>query len=150
MHPAGTDIERAERLKEALQSLYETNKRIPVIVEGRKDVLALRKLGFVGEIITVHSGKGIYDFCEDLSERFNKVILLMDWDAKGESLMKQVSGHLLGMWEEFLPLREIIKILCQKDIKDIEGIPTLLERLAGEPVKVGEPQEESFNLRMDM
>lgn len=150
MQPAGTDIERAERLKEALQSLYEINKRIPVIVEGKRDLLALRRIGLIGEIITVHSGKGIYDFCEDLSERFHRVVLLMDWDSKGESLMKQLSGHISGMWEEFVPFREVIKILCQKDIKDIEGIPTLLERLAGEQVKVGEPEEKNFNLRMDM
>ncbi|TAN45376.1 MAG: hypothetical protein EPN22_03060 [Nitrospirae bacterium] len=150
MQPAGTDIERAERLKEALQALYEINKRIPVIVEGKRDLLALRKIGLIGEILTVHSGKGIYDFCEDLSERFERVVLLMDWDAKGESIMKQLSGHIPGMWEEFVPFREIIKILCQKDIRDIEGIPALLERLAGEQLRVGEQEEESFRLGIDL
>ncbi len=135
------DFERAERLKEVLNSLYSINKIIPIIVEGRRDANALRKIGLVGEIITLHSGKGIYEFCEDIAERFNRVILLMDWDDKGESLYNTVSQHLKGHWEEFAPFREIIKILCQKDIKDIEGIPTLLERLAGEEVKVGDETE---------
>lgn len=135
------ELERAERLKEVFQNLYEINKRLPVIVEGRRDALALRRIGLVGEIITLHGGKGIYEFCEDIAERFHKVILLMDWDEKGESLHKTVSSHLRGLWEEFYPFRELIKILCQKDIKDIEGVPVLLERLAGTEVKVGEPEE---------
>lgn len=141
MQPPGTDIERAERLKEVLRSLYEVNKSVPVIVEGRRDVLALRKIGLVGEIITLHSGKGLYDFSEEIARTFSRVVLLMDWDEKGETLLKTVSGHLKGHWEEFSPLRGIIKALCQKDIKDMEGIPGLLERLAGERVTVGEPEE---------
>lgn len=135
------DFERAERLKEVFESLYEVNKRIPIIVEGKRDVSALRKIGLVGDIITLHRGKGLYEFCDDVAERFHKIILLMDWDEKGESLHRNVSSHLKGMWEEFSPFREVIKILCQKDIKDIEGIPVLLERLAGEDVRVGEERE---------
>ncbi len=139
--PQDIEIERADRLKEVLQNLYEVNKRAPVVVEGRRDSLALRKIGLVGDIITLHGGKGIYEFCEDIAERFDRVVLLMDWDEKGESLQRAVSGHLKGLWEEFSAFREIIKVLCQKDIKDIEGVPGLLDRLAGAEVKVGEPGE---------
>lgn len=132
------DAERADRLREVLQAVYEANKRIPVIVEGRRDADALRKIGFVGDIITLHSGKGIYEFCEGLAGKYHHVILLMDWDDKGEKLHRALSKDLKGLWEEFAPFREIIKVLCQKDIKDIEGIPGLLERLAGTGVTVSE------------
>lgn len=138
------DLYRAERLKKVFEALYEINKRIPIIVEGRKDVRALRTIGLVGDIITLHSGRGLYEFCDDIAERFHKIIILLDWDEKGESLHKKISSHLKGMWEEFSAFREIIKILCQKDIKDIEGIPILLERLAGQEVKVGEEEIEGF------
>ena len=137
--PITTDLERAERLKEVIQALYEVNKRIPIIVEGKRDVNALRKIGFVGDIIILHGGKGLYEFCEDISEKFHRIILLMDWDEKGETLHKSIAGYLNGQWEEFSAFREIIKVLCQKDINDIEGIPILLERLAGTEVKVSEP-----------
>jgi 5S rRNA maturation endonuclease (ribonuclease M5) len=132
------DAERAERLREVLQTLYQVNKRIPVIVEGRRDAAALRKIGLVGDIITLHAGKGLYEFCEDIAEEFDHVILLMDWDDKGEKLFRTLAKDLKGLWEEFAPLREIIRVLCQKDIKDIEGIPGLLERLVGTTVRVGE------------
>jgi 5S rRNA maturation endonuclease (ribonuclease M5) len=135
------DFERAERLKKVFETLYEINKRIPVIVEGRRDVNALRKIGLVGDIIAIHGGKGLYEFCEDIAERFHRVILMIDWDEKGEVLYKTVSKHLNGLWEEFSIFREIIKVLCQKDIRDIEGIPALLERLAGTEVMVGEEAE---------
>jgi 5S rRNA maturation endonuclease (ribonuclease M5) len=135
------DFERAERLRKVFEALYEINKRIPVIVEGRRDVNALRKIGLVGDIITIHGGKGLYEFCEDIAERFHRVILMIDWDEKGEVLYKTVSKHLNGLWEEFSVFREIIKVLCQKDIRDIEGIPSLLERLAGTEVMVGEEAE---------
>jgi 5S rRNA maturation endonuclease (ribonuclease M5) len=129
--PAPSDIERAERLREVLAALYEANKKFPVIVEGKKDAIALKKLGLEGEIITLHSGKGLYDFCEDIAQNFPKVIILLDWDDKGEALFRSVSRNLSGHGDEFLAFRGIIKMLCQKDIKDIEGIPRLLLRLEG-------------------
>ncbi len=133
-----TDVERVERLREVFQSLYEINKRIPVIVEGRKDVDALRKIGLVGDIIALHSGQGLYEFCEDIAEKSHRIILLMDWDERGENLYRNVSERLKGLWEEFSPFREVLRLLCQKDVKDIEGIPALLERLAGSEVTVRE------------
>ncbi|MEK6581350.1 MAG: toprim domain-containing protein [Nitrospirota bacterium] len=123
------NMERASRLREVFEALCERNKNVPVIVEGKRDAAALRELGLEGEIITLHSGQSIYDFCEDISERFHRVIILLDWDEKGESLSKTLCKHLNGQWEEFSAFRELIKILCQKDINDIEGIPKLLRRI---------------------
>ena len=125
------DIERAERIHDIFAGLGEINKRFPVIVEGKKDAIALRKLGLTGEVIILHSGRNLYEFCEDIMERFSRVVILLDWDTKGEILHKTISRHLRGHWEEFSAFREVIKILCQKDIKDVEGIPKLLFRLEG-------------------
>src|SRR4030067_2990399 len=129
--PLPEDIERAGRLREVLAAIYEVNKRLPVIVEGKKDAIALKKLGLEGDIITLHSGKNLYDFCEDIMERFSRVVILLDWDTKGENLYKSIGNNLLGHWEEFSVFGDLIKILCQKDIKDVEGIPKLLLRLEG-------------------
>jgi 5S rRNA maturation endonuclease (ribonuclease M5) len=130
--PSIKDTERAERLKRVIEALYEINTIIPVIVEGKKDAAALRRLGLVGEIITLHNGKSLYDFCTDITERFQRVIIMLDWDEKGESLNKAISQHLRGHWEEFSSFRVFLRMLCQKDISDIEGIPKLLRRLEGD------------------
>jgi 5S rRNA maturation endonuclease (ribonuclease M5) len=129
--PSPDDLERAERLRQVLDALCEANRKIPIIVEGKRDAEALKKLGLVGTIITLHNGKGLYDFCEDIAERFSGVIILLDWDDKGEKLYSTLSGNLGGHFEEFATFRGLLKILCQKDIKDIEGIPKLLCRLEG-------------------
>ncbi|HTR44060.1 MAG TPA: toprim domain-containing protein [Thermodesulfovibrionales bacterium] len=130
--PSIVDLERAERLREAMEALHEVNKKVPVIVEGKKDAAALRSLGLTGEVITLHRGSNLYEFCEDISERFERVVILLDWDDKGESLNKTISAHLRGLWEEFAGFREVLKILCQKDIKDVESIPKLLRNLEGD------------------
>jgi 5S rRNA maturation endonuclease (ribonuclease M5) len=59
------------------------------------------------------------------------VIILLDWDTKGENLYRSLTKNLKRHWEAFAEFREIIKILCQKDVKDIEGIPKLFLRLEG-------------------
>lgn len=125
------DIDRALRIREVFDALGEVNNLVPIIVEGKRDAEALRKLGLTGKIITFHRGVPIYEFCEEIAEKYDKIVLLMDWDHSGEVLQKDLGSNLRGHWEEFSVFREIIKILCQKDIMFIEGIPKLLRRLEG-------------------
>jgi 5S rRNA maturation endonuclease (ribonuclease M5) len=139
---SAADLERAERLREVLEALREVNRLVPVIVEGRKDASALRRLGLDGEIITLHRGKSIYDFCEDIADRYGRVVILLDWDHKGEQLSQDLQGRLKGHWEEFSPFRDLLRILCQKEVKDIEGIPKLLMRLEG-PAGPGHRRREA-------
>jgi 5S rRNA maturation endonuclease (ribonuclease M5) len=132
MASTALDALRAERLREVLEALHEANKSVPVLVEGRRDASALRRLGLVGEIITLHRGKGIYEFCQHMDAHHDRVILLLDWDREGEGFFRRLGRNLSGHWEEFAGFREALKALCQKDIKDVEGIPALLRRLEGE------------------
>ncbi len=120
---------RLEALEELLSALLELNKRIPVIVEGKRDVLALRALGFEGELIQVHSGKGLYEFSEEVHERFEEVILLIDWDQRGEALYESLGELLSGLWERYSSFRETLKILSRNEVFEIESIPDLMERL---------------------
>ncbi len=143
--PAPGDAQRAERLREVLAGLIEINEGIPVIVEGKKDAQALRTLGFEGAIITLHRGQNLYDFSEEIIESYGKAVLLLDWDQKGDQMTKALETSLEGHFEEFRGFREVIRMLCQKDIKDIESIPTLLRRLeglAGTKTKTSVPGQE--------
>lgn len=135
------DWERSEKIREVLHYLYEINKFVPIIVEGKRDKKALNDIGFDGEIITLHSGKSIYEFSEIIANKFDKVVLLFDWDEKGEELYSKIGEHLNGMWEDFASIRELLKILCQKEISEIEQIPTLFNRIAGESLDVTKWEE---------
>lgn len=137
------DWERAEKIREVLHYLYEINKLFPIIVEGKRDKKALKDIGFDGQIITIHSGKSIYEFSENIASHFEKVVLLLDWDEKGEELYSKIGENLQGMWEDFASIRELLKILCQKEISEIEQIPVLFQRISGQSLDV--TKEEEFS-----
>ncbi len=134
MAPTTEDLERAERMLRTLSELNHLNSLMPIIVEGRKDVRALRELGFKGELITLNKGKGLYEFCEEILQQYSQAVLLMDWDSSGERIFKALSNHLSGLWEAQGSLRESLKMQCQKDIRDIEAIPSLLYNLLGRKI----------------
>jgi 5S rRNA maturation endonuclease (ribonuclease M5) len=130
LEPLKGEAERALRLRELLEELAEINAQgVPVIVEGKRDRAALEALGFKGEIITYNQGCGVHDFCEGILGSFKAVILLMDWDREGDSLQGKIGRELEGHWEEFRRFREVLRKMCQKEVKDVEGLPALLRRL---------------------
>lgn len=126
--------ERLEGLKDLFRILSDLNREVPVIVEGKNDVIALRTLGLQGEIIQVHGGKSLYELSEEIHERFEQVILLVDWDKKGEMLMKTLGDYLSGLWENYRTFRETLMLLSRNEAFEIEHIPGLMERLERELV----------------
>lgn len=126
--------ERLEALQDLFRILSDLNREVPVIVEGKNDVLALRTLGLQGEIIQVHGGKSLYELSEEIHERFEQVILLIDWDRKGERLMKTLGDYLSGLWEGYNTIRETLRLLSRNEALEIEHIPGLMERLKRELV----------------
>lgn len=130
--PQPLDEQRAARIREVLLRLIEANHFMPVIVEGKNDAAALRALGLEGEILTINRGRSLYEICEDLAEAYDEVVLLMDWDTRGEELNTRLCRELAGMWEGAALMRAALRALCQKDIGSVEGIPALLVRLHGD------------------
>ena len=133
LHPLKGDAERAERLRDLIDELTGINSTehgdVPVIVEGKRDKAALITLGLTGKIITYNQGLGVHDFCEQIAENYNEVMLLMDWDREGNALQQKLGRELAGQYEKFKRFRETLILMCQKEIKDIEGVPALLRRL---------------------
>ena len=60
-----------------------------VVVEGKRDSNALRKLGFSGKILEFHSFKGIVIFSDSVA-KYKNIILLLDGDRKGRYLTKRI------------------------------------------------------------
>jgi len=127
--PNMVDTERYERLLEVMEELSETNLQTPVVVEGKRDEAALRELGLTCDIITYNTGKSAHDFCEAIANEHSSVVLLMDWDSAGQRLQEKLSHELQGHWEEHESFRRLLRVLCQKEVKDIEGVPGLIRRL---------------------
>lgn len=56
-----------------------------VVVEGKRDVNALKNIGFSGKIIEFHKFGGFVNFA-DFVARYEKLIILFDRDRKGRYL----------------------------------------------------------------
>jgi 5S rRNA maturation endonuclease (ribonuclease M5) len=122
------DYEKSlEDLEEALFGLREENKTVPIIVEGDKDIKALRKLDITGEIIRFNVGLSIPDFCDMISQKYKNIILLTDWDRKGGYLCSTIKKNLESRVGCNTRYREIFA--KRSMIRTLEGLPSWLETL---------------------
>lgn len=116
-----------EEVKLALDELVEMNNSVPVIVEGVKDRRALRKLGLTGKIITINKGMSLSDFSDWVSEQYEKVIILSDWDRRGGSICRRLKELLKGRVIYDVTVRQRLSKFAM--IKKVEGIPSWLETM---------------------
>ena len=122
------DYEKSlENLKKALDELSEENKKIPVIVEGEKDIEALHKLGLTGKIITVNVGMSLTDFCDKIAQDYKDTIILTDWDRKGGYLCHTIIKNLEGRVKCNTYYREVFA--KNSMIRTVEGLPSWIETL---------------------
>ncbi len=124
-----TRLPELEELEEVIQRLREANIDAPVVVEGRRDRDALQRLDFKGEIFTIHSGGTLYDYAERLLEEYDSIVLLTDWDDRGNLLYGKLASLLRGIYERHEPIRNRLIRLCNGLIREVEEIPSLLEYL---------------------
>jgi 5S rRNA maturation endonuclease (ribonuclease M5) len=119
-----------EALEELIASLLEASGQgAAVIVEGRRDLLALRSLGLSGPVIMA-SRRPALDLAEDAARNYSQVILLTDWDEKGDEMCLTIGRHLrsVGVRPDGL-IRSRLKRLVKKEIKDVESLGRYAERM---------------------
>lgn len=124
---------KTERLTKLLEKLAaEAARGTPVVVEGQKDVSALRQLNIEGNIVSSKTaGKSFLDTLAEIEhQNVRKVILLLDFDWRGVEWTHRLKQHLektkitpnLTFWNE-------LYALVGHDVKDIEGLPAFFETL---------------------
>ena len=64
-----------------------------VIVEGKRDSEALKKIGFSGRVLEFHKFRGLRKFVDLVSE-YNSLIILLDGDRKGRYLTTKIVEQL--------------------------------------------------------
>lgn len=122
--------EKLEGTERVLEIIKEKNRKVPVIVEGKKDVKALRRLGFKGRIIKIKTSRTVFRIIENLRETNDEVIILTDWDRAGSRLFYRIKRACKANILSFNPdLREQLIKYTKTDIKDVESLPVFLNRL---------------------
>jgi 5S rRNA maturation endonuclease (ribonuclease M5) len=121
------DLEGLEELIATL--LQASSEGAAVIVEGRRDEQALRSLGLPGPVIMA-SRRSALNLAEDAARRYRQIILLTDWDGKGEEMCRTIEMHLrsLGCRPD-AEIRSRLKKLVKKEIKDVESLSRYTERM---------------------
>jgi len=56
-----------------------------VVVEGKRDSIALKKLGYTGKVLEFHKFGGMINFADSVS-KYKRLIILFDRDKKGRTL----------------------------------------------------------------
>ena len=125
--------EKEEAILQILQHLAEESKKgIPIIVEGKKDVEALRAFCIEGPIISAKSGgKTFLDLVSEIEKcRASEAILLLDFDRRGKEWTKKLKERLekthakpnVGFWNDLWSL-------LGRELKDVEGLTAYMETL---------------------
>lgn len=125
--------EKEEKILQIITALAEEMvKGTPLIVEGKKDVEALRTLGIDGLLLTVKTGgKSFLDSVSEIEKLgASEVILFLDFDRRGEEGTKRLKQDLerlkikpnIKFWRELLGL-------LGTEVQCVESLPSYLETL---------------------
>jgi len=130
----GTLRELLEDVEELLAKLSEdVDRGIPVVVEGRSDVEALRSLGIRARFLVAKScRRTVADMALELASGSSagEVIILTDFDAAGVEQARRWAEELesLGL-KANLTYWRALRALVGSFTKDVEGLPGLVDTL---------------------
>ena len=126
-------IEKEEKIAETLDSLREESARgTLILVEGKKDVEALRNLGVEGPVLMVKTGgKSFLDVISELEKtEVSEVVLLLDFDRRGRQGTNRLRHSLESSGIKVnLEFWRALAGSVGKDLQCVEGLTGYLENL---------------------
>ena len=125
--------EKEYKILKILEALAEESaKGKPVVVEGKKDVEALRALGIAGTVLTVKTGgKSFLDaVCEIEKMGVPEVILFLDFDRRGKEGTKHLKQSLeRTKIKNNTKLWRALSAIVGKEIQCVESLTTYMHKL---------------------
>ena len=133
------NAERLERLTEIFDDLQDMPEGHIILVEGRKDMMALNLAGITVRAMAVQTEGGTLNVAEKLSEEGLTAVILTDWDKEGNRIANDLEHSLSSMCVVYdTMIRRRLRKICRPDIKDVESLPSFYSRLATDSVKLKE------------
>lgn len=125
--------EKEEKILQVLEALAEESaKETPIVVEGKKDVEALRALGIAGTVLTVKTGgKSFLDIVSEIEKmELPEVILFLDFDRRGKEGTKRLKQSLeQAKIKPNIRFWRALSALVGKEIQCIESLTAYLETI---------------------
>ena len=109
---------------------------LPIVVEGKRDTIALRKLEITNPIIELNDGTSVLTTVERIfqnSGASTEFIIMTDWDKTGNKLAKQLISY--GEASDLKPnddLRRKLSKFTDKEISCVEELATFAYSLGNE------------------
>jgi 5S rRNA maturation endonuclease (ribonuclease M5) len=100
-----------------------------VIVEGKRDSNALRKIGYMGKVLEFHRFTGMIDFADSVA-KFERLIILFDRDKKGRTLTGKTIQLLQRRTKVDLTFKRKLRIITKGKIMFIEQLVSYESYLA--------------------
>lgn len=121
-------VEETERIINELRTQSEAG--VPIIVEGRRDEAALRRLGIAGKVHCLKArGESRHEFLDRL-DGTRRAIVLTDFDREGKELetwlYKELSQR--GVKSD-LRLWIRMRSLARAEVRSVEEIPNFIRAL---------------------
>ncbi|MCS7134795.1 MAG: toprim domain-containing protein [Candidatus Pacearchaeota archaeon] len=117
-------------MQELFNQIQKTKKEnFFCIVEGKKDMQALRKIGFsIKNIFVLNNGKSLQENIEKIINitKGRKVCILTDLDERGRKLYKAIARELS---KQGIKLENGLRLqMIKENLSHLEGIPHFLKR----------------------
>jgi len=117
-------------LEEVLDRLRALAQDHVILVEGAKDVAALRNMGIDGDFFTIQVEGGPVRAAEYAWRSGRKAVILTDWDRRGGSLARSLRENLSSLGVGYDDrVRSDMAFLARMYCKDVESMDTVLARL---------------------
>jgi 5S rRNA maturation endonuclease (ribonuclease M5) len=92
-----------------------------VVVEGKRDSVALKKLGYSGKVLEFHRFAGMVNFTDSVS-KYKRLIILFDRDKKGRRLTGKTIKLLQRRTKVDLSFKRKLRIITKGKIMFIEQL----------------------------
>jgi len=112
-----------QEINETRNFVSELNsiKESAVVVEGKRDAVALRKVGYDGKILEFHKFGGMVNFADTVAEQ-KRLIILFDRDRKGRILTGKTIQLLQRRTNIDLSFKRKLRIITKGKIMFIEQL----------------------------
>ena len=108
------------KLKDFVFELNSIKKSV-VVVEGKRDSSALKKLGYSGKILEFHRFGGMINFIDSVA-KYERLIILFDRDKKGRTLTGKTIQLLQRRTKVDLSFKRKLRIITKGKIMFIEQL----------------------------
>jgi 5S rRNA maturation endonuclease (ribonuclease M5) len=112
--------EEISNVKNFIDSL-NSKKDSAVIVEGKRDAVALKDLGFSGKVLEFHKFGGLAKFADSASQ-YKHLIVLLDSDRKGKYLTAKIMEQLERRTRVDLSFKKHLVSITKGKIRFIEQL----------------------------